>query len=443
MALSSDPKPELMKRFFSFLILLISTSAIAQVNSRLQAKLDQQASDVEAQVIEWRRYFHQHPELSNREVKTGEKIAELLRSFGIEVKHPVAKTGVLGILKGGQPGPGVALRADIDGLPVTERNSLPFASKERSTFNGQETGVMHACGHDSHMAMLLGVAQILAKNKADIKGTVKFIFQPAEEGPPAGEEGGAALMIKEGILENPKVDVVFGLHIQSLVPLGTINYRPGAFMASPGGFTIKVKGKQAHGATPWDGVDPIVVSSQIVLGLQTIVSRQTELTKLPAVITIGTLHSGIRGNIIPEEATMSGTTRTFDLDMQKILHEKITLTATQIAEASGATADVKLTGGFPPTYNDPALTEKMAPSLKKAAGEKNVFLVNPVTMAEDFAAYQQKVPGLFFFLGAYNPDAKFEIQPVHHTPDFMIDERAFKLGVKAMLNLTFDYMYSK
>jgi amidohydrolase len=426
-----------------FMLLFLSTAAHAQINAKLQAKLDQQASEIEAQVIEWRRYFHEHPELSNREFKTGEKIAEILRSFGIEVKHPVAKTGVLGILKGGQPGPVVALRADIDGLPVTERNSLTFASKARSTFNDQETGVMHACGHDSHMAILLGVAQILAKNKADIRGTVKFLFQPAEEGPPAGEEGGASLMIKEGVLENPKVDVVFGLHIQSLVPVGTIHYRPGAFMASPGGFTIKVKGKQAHGATPWDGVDPIVVASQIVIGLQTIVSRQTELTKLPAVITVGTLHSGIRGNIIPEEAIMSGTTRTFDLEMQKKLHEKIQLTATNIAESSGATAEVKITGGYPPTYNDPKLTEKMIPSLKRAAGENNAVLANAVTMAEDFASYQEKVPGLFFFLGAYNPEMKYEKAPVHHTPDFMLDEKAFQLGVKAMLNLTFDYMYMK
>lgn len=433
-----------MKKLFSLLLLLFaSTIAFPQVNAKLQAKLDQQASEIEQQVIEWRRYFHERPELSNREVKTGEKIAELLRSFGIEVKHPVAKTGVLGILKGGQPGPVIALRADIDALPVTERNGLSFASKERASFAGQETGVMHACGHDSHMAMLLGAAQILAKNKADIKGTVKFFFQPAEEGPPAGEEGGAALMIKEGVLEDPKVDAVFGLHIQSLLPLGTLHYRPGPFMASPGSFDIVVKGKQAHGATPWDGVDPVVVASQIVIGLQTIVSRQTELTKLPAVITIGSLHAGIRRNIIPEEATMSGTTRTFDLDMQKVLHDKIVLTATSIAASAGATAEVKLAGGYRPTFNDPALTEKMAPSLRKAAGKDKVFLINPVTMAEDFSAYQERVPGLFVFLGAYSPDAKFEKQPVHHTPDFMIDERAFKVGVKALLSLSFDYMYSK
>jgi amidohydrolase len=424
-------------------LLFFSSFSYGQTPAKLQQKLEQQANDIEAQVIEWRRYFHEHPELSNREVKTGEKIAEILRSFGIDVQHPVAHTGVVGILKGGQPGPVVALRADIDALPVTERNGLAFASKERSVFNGQETGVMHACGHDSHLSILLGVAQILAKDRADLKGTVKFIFQPSEEGAPAGEEGGAALMIKEGVLQNPKVDVIFGLHIQSLMPLGTLNYRPGALMAAAAFFNIKVKGKQAHGATPWDGVDPIVVSSQIVLGLQTIISRQTELTKLPAVITVGSLQSGIRANIIPEEATLLGTTRTFDPDMQKTLHDKMTLTAKKIAESAGATADVTFTTGGAATINDAALTEKMVPSLKKAAGDANVRLINPVTMGEDFALYQRNVPGMFFFLGAYDSERKFEVQPVHHTPDFFIDERAFKLGVKAMLFLTVDYMYAK
>jgi amidohydrolase len=421
----------------------LSFPSFAQIGSKLQEKIDPQISSIEQQVIDWRRHFHQYPELSNREVKTGAKIAELLKSFGIEVIYPVAKTGVVGILKGGQPGPVVALRADIDALPVTERNALPFASKERSTYAGQETGVMHACGHDSHTAILLGTAQILAKNKADIKGTVKFIFQPAEEGPPAGEEGGAPLMIKEGVLDNPKVDAIFGLHIQSLLPLGTLNYKPGAFMASPVGFTIKVKGKQTHGATPWDGVDPVVVGSQIVMGLQTVVSRQMELTKLPAVLSVGMFNAGIRYNIIPEEANLGGTTRTFDIQQANELHEKMTRTATQIAESAGATAEVKFTSVYPPTYNDVALTEKMIPTLKRVAGEKNAVLITPVTMGEDFSAYQEKVPGMFFFLGAYNPDANYAARPVHHTPDFMLDERAFKLGVRALVFLTLDYMYAK
>lgn len=434
-----------MKKIYIAAILIgLSFHSFAQVSAKTQSKFDKQIDEIEEQVIQWRRYFHQYPELSNREVKTGAKIAELLKSFGIEVTYPVAKTGVVGILKGGQPGPVVALRADIDALPVTERNGLPFASKEKSTYAGQETGVMHACGHDSHMAILLGTAQVLAKNKADLKGTVKFIFQPAEEGPPAGEEGGAPLMIKEGVLENPKVDAIFGLHIQSLLPLGTLNYRPGPFMASPVGFTVKVKGVQAHGATPWDGVDPVVVASQIILGFQTIVSRQMNITQLPAVISVGMFNAGIRYNIIPEEANFGGTTRTFDLQQATTLHEKMSRMAREIAEASGATAELKFTSAYPPTNNDPALTEKMVPSLKRAAGEQNVNLIPPATMGEDFSAYQEKIPGMFFFLGAYNPESKFEdVKPVHHTPDFLLDERAFKTGVRAMTYLTLDYMYSK
>lgn len=421
----------------------IGIVASAQTPIKLQQKLDQQASAIESQVIEWRRYFHEHPELSNREVKTGEKIAALLRSFGIEVTYPVAKTGVVGLLKGSLPGPVIALRADIDALPVTERNpDLSFASKETAMYNGQETGVMHACGHDAHISILLGVAQVLSKNKADLKGTVKFIFQPAEEGTPVGEEGGAHLMIKEGVLNNPKVEAIFGLHIQSQLPLGTLNYRPGAFMAAPSTFQVKVKGKQAHGATPWEGIDPIVVSSQIVLGLQTVISRQTELTKLPAVITIGSFHSGIRSNIIPEEATLMGTTRTFDTTMQRVLHEKMKRTVVNIAESAGATADLSFTHGYPLTYNDVALTERMIPTLKRMAGDKNAVLINPVTMGEDFSEYQREVPGMFFFLGAYNPAIKYAAPPVHHTPDFFIDESAFKLGVRTMLALTLDYMYT-
>ncbi len=427
------------------LIVIVFTSytSSAQISPKLQTKLEQQVNAVEQQVIEWRRHFHQYPELSNREVKTGAKIAELLRSFGIEVKYPVAKTGVVGLLKGGQPGPVVALRADIDALPVTERSPVPFASKEKATFNGQEVGVMHACGHDSHISILLGVAQVLSKNKADIKGTVKFIFQPAEEGPPNNEEGGASLMIDEGVLEDPKVDAIFGLHIQSLLPLGTLNYRPGPFMASPVGFTLKVKGKQTHGATPWDGIDPIVVGSQIVMGFQTVVARQMNITQLPAVVSVTMFNAGNRYNIIPEEATLGGTTRTFGVEQAKTLHEKMTRTATEIAESMGATADLQFSPVYTPTINDPALTEKMVPSLKRAAGDNNVHVIPPATMGEDFSAYQEKVPGLFIFLGAYNPDIKFDAEPVHHTPDFQLDERAFKTGVKAMLYLTLDYMYAK
>ncbi|HBK89667.1 MAG TPA: amidohydrolase, partial [Cytophagales bacterium] len=399
---------------------------------------NKQAQEIEPRMIEWRRFLHQNPELSNREFKTGKYLADFLKNLGMEVQYPVAKTGAVGILRGGKPGPVIALRADIDGLPVVERNALPFASREKGVQGGIETGVMHACGHDSHMAMLMAVAEILSKNKADVKGTIKFLFQPAEEGAPAGEEAGAYLMIKEGVLENPKVDVVFGLHIQSLLPLGQLAYRAEGLMAAVDGFNIKVTGVGAHGATPWDSVDPIVVSSQIVNGLQTIVSRQTELTKAPAVITVGSLHGGVRRNIIPEEVNMEGTIRTFDPAMQKLVHEKIKHTASAIAEASGAKAETDILVMYPVTYNDPALTSLMAPSLAKVSP---TVVTQPVTMAEDFSFFQQKVPGFFFFLGAYPEDMKLTRRPVHHTADFMIDERAFVTGVKALLTLTMDYAY--
>lgn len=430
-----------MKKITLSAVLLLQGIALwAQTSPALQAKLDQQAKEIEPKLIEWRRYFHQNPELSNRELKTGARIAEQLRALGMEVQYPVAKTGVVGILKGGKPGPVIGLRADMDALPVTERNSLPFASKVKDNFNGMETGVMHACGHDGHMSILLGVAEILSKNGNELKGTVKFIFQPSEEGAPPGEEGGASLMIKEGVLENPKVDVMFGLHLQSLVPLGTVAYKPGGLMASVDNLNIKVKGRGAHGATPWDSVDPIVVSSQIIMGLQTIVSRQTELTKAAAVITIGSLHAGIRRNIIPEEANMEGTIRTFDADMQKKVHEKIKTTAENIAQSAGATAEVNIEVLYPVTFNDASLTREMAPSLERAAGKGNAKVVAPVTMAEDFSFFQQKVPGLFFFVGAYPADLKLAAQPTHHTADFMIDERSLVVGVKSLVALTTDYM---
>lgn len=430
-----------MKKITLSLFLLMQGFMIrAQSNQPLQSKLDQQAKEIEPKLIEWRRYFHANPELSNRETKTGARIAEQLRALGMEVQYPVAKTGVVGILKGGKPGPVVGLRADIDALPVTERNSLPFASKVKDSFNGMETGVMHACGHDGHMSILLGVAEILSKNRNELKGTVKFIFQPAEEGAPPGEEGGAYLMIKEGILENPKVDVMFGLHLQSLVPLGTLAYKPEGLMAAVDNVNIKVIGRGAHGATPWDSIDPIVIGSQIVLGLQTIVSRQTELTKAAAVITIGSMHAGIRRNIIPETATLEGTIRTFDADMQQKVHDKIRTTAVNIAQSSGATAEVEIIKLYPVTFNDPLLTKKMAPSLERVVGKENAKVVAPVTMAEDFSFFQQKVPGLFIFVGAYPANMKLTAQPTHHTADFMIDEGCLVIGVRSLLALTTDYM---
>ena len=427
--------------FVSLLSILILQTAFAQMSSKLHAKIDKQAREMEAQIIEWRRHFHQYPELSNREIKTAAIVAEHLKKLGIEVQTGVAKTGVVGLLKTGKPGPVIALRADMDALPVTERNSLPYASKEKAIFNDQETGVMHACGHDTHVAILMGVAEILSKNKSDLKGTVKFIFQPAEEGPPPGEEGGAGLMVREGVLENPKVDVIFGMHIQSISPLGRITYRPAGMMAASDWFTIKVKGKQSHGAAPWMGVDPIAISAQIINGLQTIVSRQTELTKEAAVISVGRINAGIRENIIPEEAVMGGTIRTLDNDMRTKIHEKIKLTATKIAESGGATAEVTIENKTPITYNDPELTEKMVGSLEKAAGKENVMRINAVTGAEDFAFFQQKVPGFFFFVGAMMSNQDPNVMPSHHTPDFMIDELGMLTGLKAMLNVTLDYMH--
>ena len=429
------------KTYLLFLLINVAFLAHAQINPALQTKVDKMAVAIEPKVIEWRRDFHEHPELSNREFKTAAKVAEHLKSLGMEVKTGVAHTGVVGILKGAKPGPTIALRADMDALPVTERNSLAFASKEKAIFNDKETGVMHACGHDTHVAILMGAAEILAKNKNDLKGTIKFIFQPAEEGPPQGEDGGAGVVVKEGYLDD--VDVIFGLHIRCMSKLGTIEYKPGGFMAASDWFTIKVKGKQSHGAAPWMGIDPIVVSAQIINGLQTIISRQTELTKEAAVITVGRINAGIRENIIPEEAVMAGTIRTLDRDMRDKIFEKIKLTATKIAESSGAVAEVTFDPKTPVTYNDPALTEKMVPSLQRAAGASNVVKINAQTGAEDFAFYQEKVPGMFFFVGACPPDVDVDKAPSHHTPDFMIDERGMLTGLKAMLDVTLDYMYMK
>lgn len=432
-----------MKNLIALILVLVSQAAIAQVNPKLQASITKAALAIESKMIDWRRNIHQYPELSNREFKTAQKVADHLKQLGLEVKTGIAHTGVAGILKGAKPGPVIALRADMDALPVTERNSLPFASRERVVFNGQETGVMHACGHDTHVAILMATAEVLAQHKNELKGTVVFIFQPAEEGAPAGEEGGADLMVKQGVLDNPKVDVIFGLHISSVTPLGELTYRPGGLLAAADNFSIRVKGRQSHGSTPWMGVDPIVIASQIVLGLQTIISRQTELTKEAAVITVGRLQSGIRENIIPEEAFLAGTIRTLDTAMQNTIHKKIIHTATRIAESGGATAEVTIRRGTPVTFNDPELTRKMIPSLQKAAGAENTIEINAITGAEDFAFYQKKIPGFFFFVGAMPPDQDPATVPAHHTPDFMIDERGLLTGLKAMLQVTLDYMFMK
>lgn len=413
---------------------------ILQAQAPLKSQINKTADGLEKKVISWRREIHQNPELGNREFQTSAKVAAHLHSLGIEVKTNVAKTGVVGILKGGKPGPVVALRADMDGLPVTERGDLAFKSMVTTEFNGQKTGVMHACGHDSHVAIMMGVAEVLASVKNDLKGTVKFIFQPAEEGPPAGEEGGAQLMVKEGVLENPKVDAIFGLHINSQTEVGTIKYRPGATMAAVDFFSVKVKGKQTHGAAPWSGVDPIVTTSQIVMGLQTIVSRNLAITEYPAVVTVGAVHGGIRQNIIPEEVNMIGTIRSFTPEMQKTIHRRINEVATNISESAGAKADVKIDVMYPVTYNDPALTDQMVPTLEAVAGKDHVQIRPLDTGAEDFSFFQQKVPGFFFFLGGMPKGTKLEDAAPHHTPDFHIDESGFGLGVKALCNLTVDYM---
>lgn len=420
-------------------LLIITTSAGLALSSDSSDEINSATAKLMPKIIEWRRHIHQYPELSNREVKTAKYVEDHLRKLGIEVRTGIAKTGVVGILKGGQPGPVIGLRADMDALPVTERNSLPFASKETAEFNGQATGVMHACGHDTHVAMLMGAAEVLAGMKDKIKGTVVFIFQPAEEGPPAGEEGGAPLMVKEGVLDNPKIDAIFGVHVNSQTEVGTIKYKPGAIMASSDWFEIKIKGRQTHGAYPWLGTDPIAVASQIYTGLQMIVSRQSELTKAPVVITVGRFNAGIRENIIPEEVKMAGTIRTLDPAMQKDVHEKIRRTATNIAASMGATAEVSIDTKTLVTFNDPALVKKMLPSLEKAAGKENVHETVWVTGAEDFSYFHQNIPGFYFQVGGMPKGKDVKDAAPHHTPDFYIDDSRLDVGVKAFANIVFDF----
>jgi amidohydrolase len=405
---------------------------------------NQLIKEVEAPMIQWRRHFHEFPELSNRETNTGKYIADFLKTLpNVEVRYPVAKTGVVAVLKGGKPGATIALRADIDALPVYERTPVPFASKVTTEFNGQKVNVMHACGHDSHTAMLMATAKVLSTLQKDLPGTVVFLFQPAEEGPPANEEGGAPLMIKEGALDNPKVEAVFGIHISSQTPVGTIKYKSGAFMASSDWFTIKVNGKGSHGSQPWGGIDPIAASAQIIEGLQHIVSRQMDLTNAPVVITVGTINSGVRSNIIPETAEMTGTIRTLDSKMQQDVHQRIKHTAETIAKSSGATADVQIDTKTLVTYNDPALVKKTLPSLIKAAGEENVSESTWVTGAEDFSFFAAKAPSFFFNVGAMPKGTDPKNAGPHHTPDFYLDESGFIVGVKAFTQLVFDYNTKK
>ncbi len=427
-----------MKKFLSVLfVFLLSANSIFAVD--MSKEINAATDKIAPKLVEWRRHLHQYPELSNREFKTSKYVEEHLRKLGLEVRTGIAKTGVVAILKGALPGPTLALRADMDALPVTERNNLPFASKEKAEYNGAQVGVMHACGHDTHVSMLMGAAEVLAGMKDKIKGTIVFIFQPAEEGAPAGEEGGAALMVKEGVMDNPRIDAIFGIHVNSQTEIGTIKYKSGAAMAAADWFTIKVKGKQTHGSQPWSGIDPIATAAQIINGLQMIVSRQSELTKAPVVITVGKINGGVRENIISEELVMAGTIRTLDSNMQKDVHEKIKRTVEFIAAANGATAEVSIETKTLVTFNTPDLVKKMLPSLQKSAGKENVFENEWTTGAEDFSYYGEKAPSFFFFVGGMPKGKNPKDAAPHHTPDFFIDDSRLDVGVKAFCNIVFDF----
>ena len=402
--------------------------------------IDEGADAVADQVVAWRRHIHQHPELSNRERKTAELVAEHLESLGLEVATGIAHTGVVGLLRGPEDGPVVALRADMDALPVVEQTGLPYASKATSTYNGQQVGVMHACGHDNHVAILMGTATVLAGLRERLPGTVKFIFQPAEEGPPKGEDGGARMMVRQGVLKDPEVDAIFGLHISQGGAAGTANYRPKGALASAQRLEIDIKGRQTHGARPWAGVDPIVTGAAIVNALQTIVSRQVDITKAPAVVTLATFHGGVRNNIIPDTARLTGTIRTFDPDMRGAIHQKIRDIAANTAASMGAEVEVFIDEGVPVTYNDPGLTAAMVPTLVRVYGKDNVAIADRITGAEDFSLYQEQVPGLFFFIGGRPADIPAEEAIPNHSPHFYVDEAALEPAVRAMANLAFDYL---
>lgn len=396
--------------------------------------------NVESKVIEWRRDFHQNPELGNREVRTAGIVAEHLKSLGMEVETDIAYTGVVGLLKGARPGPTVMLRADMDALPVTEKVDLPFKSTKTTNYRGVDVGIMHACGHDTHVAMLMGAAEVLSNMKEQLNGNVMFVFQPAEEGAPQGEEGGAELMLKQGIFKRHKPDVAFGLHITSNLPTGALGYRSGPLMASSDRFEITVHGEQTHGSTPWNGVDPIAAAAQIVTGVNHIVSRQIDITKEPAIVSFGKISGGVRNNIIPEDVQMVGTIRNFDMETRQQIFARIKTTATHIAASSGAKADVEIFEGYPVTVNNPELTRQMLPSLEQAAGKKNVIIMPKITGAEDFSFYALEVPGLFVFLGATPSGKDPRTSPSNHSPYFFADESSFKTGTATLTRLTLDYM---
>lgn len=428
-------------RYLPLVFCLFATSLFAQPKADLVTAKG--ATEIETKVIEWRHHLHENPELSNREFETAKYVEKHLRGLGMEVRTGVAYTGVVGILKGDKPGGVIALRADMDALPVTEIVDLPYASKVKTTYLGKDVGVMHACGHDTHVAMLMGAAELLSKRKSEIEGTVIFIFQPAEEGAPKEEGGGAKMMVKEGVLSDYNVETAFGIHINSQTPVGHVNYKPGGAMAASNPFKIVVKGKQAHGSAPWASVDPVVAAAQIIIGLQTIVSRQMDLTKEPVVITVGKIEGGVRNNIIPNEVTLIGTIRTLDRQMKKEVFARIEKTATSIAESSGATAEVDIEDGTLITFNDPEITRRLMPTVVATAGEDNVHLVRPITGAEDFSFYAEKVPSLFLFLGGMDPAMDRADAPGHHTPNFRVDDRGLKLGVEIYTNIALDYLSGK
>ena len=426
-----------MKNFFTLIFLFVGMLSFSQ---ELDKKIIQLISDYENDVIELRHWFHENAELSNREFKTAKRIEQELIKIGLSPQTGIAKTGVVAVLKGGKPGPVVALRADIDGLPVKERADLPWASKMTGIYNGEKVPVMHACGHDTHTAILLGVAKVLFQVKDQIPGTVKFIFQPAEEGAPAGEEGGAELMVKEGVLENPKVDVIFGLHIWSQISAGQVHVRPEGIMAAVDEFRIDIEGVQTHGSTPWTGIDPIVTASQMINSLQTIVSRNLPLTKAAAVVTIGSIHGGVRSNIIPENLYMLGTIRTLDPKMRKVVLKRLEEIVYNISKVNNAKSKITYLVSYPITYNDTDLYNKMLPTLERVNGKNNVNFMDAITGAEDFSFFQEKVPGMYFFIGGAKKGTDPKLAAPHHTPDFYVDDSAMITGLKSMSFLALDYL---
>lgn len=427
-----------MKHIFLCLALIMTSvsSALAAINTK------QEAEELESQVIKWRHHIHMHPELSNREFETAKYVSNYLKRLGLEVQTGVAKTGVVAILDSGKPGPVVALRADMDALPVLEQNDLPWKSSQIGEYNGEEVPVMHACGHDTHVAMLMGAATILVEHKQQLKGKVKFIFQPAEEGPPAGEEGGAPLMIKQGVLKNPDVDVIFGLHANPTLDVGKVSYKPGGSMAAIDAFKIVIHGKQSHGAYPWQSVDPIVTAAQLIMSLQTIVSREIKLIDDAAVVTVGSIVGGNRTNIIPEKVELLGTIRTLDKKARELVYEAVQRKVKGITESMGATAEIDMPygGAVPITYNAPDLVAKMLPTLQRTAGIENTISEKAVTAAEDFSFYQEQVPGVFLWIGVKPLNVPKEQAAPLHSPDFIADDKGLKLGVEVLVNLTIDYM---